>query len=65
MKRILIIAATLALLAILAVPMAAFADDITWVNGEYKAATISVTPPPRDEFWCVPSGRKYNRTWRG
>jgi hypothetical protein len=48
-KKFLILATVLALLAVLAIPAAAFATD-TEINGNYVAATINVTPPGTMSF---------------
>jgi len=49
-KKLLILATVLALLAVLAVPMAAFADGSTQVNGDVTETTVTVTAPGACNF---------------
>lgn len=50
MKKILILATAMVLLAILAVPMAAFADGTTNIDADIVATTVTVTPPGGFDF---------------
>jgi hypothetical protein len=58
-KKFLILATVLALLAVLAIPAAAFATD-TEINGNYVAATINVTPPGTMSFSVFNPGENTN-----